>query len=107
MYTCLIAGNNSDFVGKRTKKYQNIVVDAFLIIQSAFLTTYVSCSRLTKCILIHYIFVCSMRSCQGTALFPITALAGAYYTERNETERKVPNIAEIHLLRNEMLGQAV
>jgi hypothetical protein len=48
-----------------------------------------------------------MRSCQGTALFPITALAGAYYTERNETERKVPNIAEIHLLRNEMLGQAV
>jgi len=39
MYTCLIAGNNSDFVGEGTKKYQNIIVDAFLTIQSALTTT--------------------------------------------------------------------
>jgi hypothetical protein len=41
-------------VGERTKKCWNIVVDAFLTTQSVFIRAYVSCSRLTKCILIHY-----------------------------------------------------
>ena len=86
MCTCLIAWNSSDVVGERTKKYQNIFVDAFLTIQSAFVTTYVSCSRLTKCILIHNIFVFYEILTRNNSISQ-NSLCGRILHEQNGTER--------------------
>jgi hypothetical protein len=87
MYTCVIAGNSSDFVGERTKKYQNIVVDAFLTIQSALQTTHVSCTRLPKCILIHNIFVFSEILTRNNSTSPDSFSGRVLHrTERSGTE---------------------